>query len=455
MASLRRTKNFANDGQTPIFLYTILKQLDLRSIDWNLVASSLDISNGHAARMRYSRMRGQFEGLSNQPKAPKARKEKDGESKASKEKAKGKRLLLEEENERLAKQRTAEHNGSKKARLEPSPYIDTSAARSMMNTGQQYVSPMWSQPIVKLEPSSGYPSLANNNPSCSTVIKKEPDTSATSLHNPRSTSPVVKQEPATIPMANQEVSAAAPSVVKKESDAVVSHGAFAALNAYNSPSPATSYRLSNLAGPYMNSLDPSHYMNSLPLAMVSNTTSSAYPMPQTTPGYTYHPFLYHNAGPWAQSIADHNVPTNPIAPTADNMTLNPLANSYEELLNLPLYVRQAGPTDVQPPAFHDGSHALAQSTDNKSDYALHGSRSVGVTGLGTNDHTVEAVEVNPVVNSNAAESLPDGALSNLYDASSAATIEIESDAECEVETDDVGMGDGDGRDEETEPVEAW
>ncbi|KAI9894836.1 MAG: hypothetical protein M1814_000056 [Vezdaea aestivalis] len=44
------------------FLWTILKQLDHKSIDWNEVARDLKITNGHAARMRFSRFKGQIEG---------------------------------------------------------------------------------------------------------------------------------------------------------------------------------------------------------------------------------------------------------------------------------------------------------------------------------------------------------------------------------------------------------
>ncbi|BDD55857.1 hypothetical protein MPDQ_004873 [Monascus purpureus] len=58
---IRRSKTMPTDGPTCKFLYTIMKQLDLKSIDWNLVASQLDISNGHAARMRYSRFRQQMQ----------------------------------------------------------------------------------------------------------------------------------------------------------------------------------------------------------------------------------------------------------------------------------------------------------------------------------------------------------------------------------------------------------
>ncbi|KAL2001442.1 hypothetical protein VTN02DRAFT_1758 [Thermoascus thermophilus] len=71
MASLRRSKTMPGDGQTSKFLYTIIKQLDLKTIDWNLVASQLDISNGHAARMRFSRFRQHMEGIQSTPRAKK------------------------------------------------------------------------------------------------------------------------------------------------------------------------------------------------------------------------------------------------------------------------------------------------------------------------------------------------------------------------------------------------
>jgi hypothetical protein len=79
MASLRRNKTLSPDGQTARFLYTIIKQLDLKAIDWNLVAGSLEITNGHAARMRYSRFKQHMEGATTQTRAPRAgKKEKEG-----------------------------------------------------------------------------------------------------------------------------------------------------------------------------------------------------------------------------------------------------------------------------------------------------------------------------------------------------------------------------------------
>ncbi|RMJ27905.1 hypothetical protein PHISP_01248 [Aspergillus sp. HF37] len=71
---MRRSKAMPTDGPTAKFLYAIIKQLDLKSIDWNAVAASLEISNGHAARMRYSRFRQQMEGTTSTPRGSRPKK---------------------------------------------------------------------------------------------------------------------------------------------------------------------------------------------------------------------------------------------------------------------------------------------------------------------------------------------------------------------------------------------
>ncbi|EEA25788.1 hypothetical protein TMatcc_005978 [Talaromyces marneffei ATCC 18224] len=95
MTTIRRSKTMPTEGHATRFLYTILKQLDLKSIDWSLVATELDISNGHAARMRYSRFRQQMEGSATTiSKTPKPRKTngKTDTGKTTKQSAKGKSL---------------------------------------------------------------------------------------------------------------------------------------------------------------------------------------------------------------------------------------------------------------------------------------------------------------------------------------------------------------------------
>ncbi|KAJ5676080.1 hypothetical protein N7462_008977 [Penicillium macrosclerotiorum] len=87
----QRSKVLDTDGPTPKFLYAIIKQLDLKTIDWNRVATELGVSNGHAARMRYSRFRSQMDGPS-----PRSIKRKNAKKSGKGEKgeatpAKGKR----------------------------------------------------------------------------------------------------------------------------------------------------------------------------------------------------------------------------------------------------------------------------------------------------------------------------------------------------------------------------
>ncbi|KAL4949653.1 hypothetical protein BDW69DRAFT_202698 [Aspergillus filifer] len=68
----RRNKAIPTDSAPARFFYAMLRQLDLKNIDWNLVASENEISNGHAARMRYHRFRNQVENIQPQKRKPKA-----------------------------------------------------------------------------------------------------------------------------------------------------------------------------------------------------------------------------------------------------------------------------------------------------------------------------------------------------------------------------------------------
>ncbi|KAL4782501.1 hypothetical protein BJX76DRAFT_369125 [Aspergillus varians] len=72
--SIPRSKSMPTDSPTAKFLYAIIKQLDLKGIDWSLVASQLEISNGHAARMRYHRFRKQMEGINTTQRKKQANK---------------------------------------------------------------------------------------------------------------------------------------------------------------------------------------------------------------------------------------------------------------------------------------------------------------------------------------------------------------------------------------------
>jgi hypothetical protein len=117
MASLRRSKALSPDGQTARFLYTILKQLDLKAIDWNLVAAGLDITNGHAARMRFSRFKQHMEGIPTQPRKPRPKKDGVKDTKN----AKGKRLKREPDGDIKGEDMKGEDGEAEGARVKPEP----------------------------------------------------------------------------------------------------------------------------------------------------------------------------------------------------------------------------------------------------------------------------------------------------------------------------------------------
>ena len=120
MASLRRSKALSPDGQTARFLYTILKQLDLKAIDWNLVADGLDITNGHAARMRFSRFRQHMEGIPTQPRKPRPKKDGVKDTKN----AKGKRLKREPNDDIKGENMNGEDGEAEGARVKPEPGME-------------------------------------------------------------------------------------------------------------------------------------------------------------------------------------------------------------------------------------------------------------------------------------------------------------------------------------------
>ncbi|KIW10836.1 hypothetical protein PV08_10135 [Exophiala spinifera] len=340
MASVRRTKNFALDGQTPMFLYSILKQLDLRSIDWNLVAESLDISNGHAARMRYSRMRTQFEAMSKDAKPPKPKK--DNEAKAAKEKAaKSKRALLEEETERLGTGKQAVrasgqeniHKRPKLGQYGSNPWVST------VMPGQQYTNSFWPHPnsSIKDEPTNGNSSSTTTTP----LIKKDPELSETStttnINMSTSTGTRIKQEKTVKeePKTNDvlQESPPVPSIEDKNEVAAI------AMKQDPSYSPTAyyypSYRYGTVPGTYQPQ-NAAGYYQTFPMPPGPST----YPMQQT---YAYNPWIAprQSINPWSHSamgpIAASAAPTAVNENVMDHVSLNPHASSYEDLLNMPLY----------------------------------------------------------------------------------------------------------------------
>ncbi|KAJ6093356.1 hypothetical protein N7486_008645 [Penicillium sp. IBT 16267x] len=91
---VQRGKVLDIEGPTPKFLYSMLKQLDLKIVDWNRVAAELGISNGHAARMRFSRFRNQMEGTTGAQRPGRKRSSKKAENGDKGEKGDPKALIF-------------------------------------------------------------------------------------------------------------------------------------------------------------------------------------------------------------------------------------------------------------------------------------------------------------------------------------------------------------------------
>ncbi|KAI4137643.1 MAG: hypothetical protein LQ341_005055 [Variospora aurantia] len=79
------------DAAAAKFLYAIIKQVDVRKIDWQIVASDQGIPTANAARMRFTRLKAQMDGdtttaAKSEPAVPRKRKEKDEKAEESKTK---------------------------------------------------------------------------------------------------------------------------------------------------------------------------------------------------------------------------------------------------------------------------------------------------------------------------------------------------------------------------------
>ncbi|KAL1959474.1 hypothetical protein VTO42DRAFT_1919 [Malbranchea cinnamomea] len=149
MATVKRSKTMPADGQTAKFLYTILKQLDLKSIDWNLVASQLEITNGHAARMRFSRFRQHMEGIPTNPRGSRPKKHRTEKAAAQSKKqmfAKGK--LVEDPAEPIKQEPMIKQE----PRADPMTMTPTYGGYPMPPASGMYVPPS-SYPPVTVAPS--------------------------------------------------------------------------------------------------------------------------------------------------------------------------------------------------------------------------------------------------------------------------------------------------------------
>ena len=83
------------DKQNVDFLYSIIKQLEVKHIAWSTIADQNNVPNGHAARMRFHRLKQAQEGRSPVPRVkkdldhdPSGKKGNGGKDKSLKRKAK-------------------------------------------------------------------------------------------------------------------------------------------------------------------------------------------------------------------------------------------------------------------------------------------------------------------------------------------------------------------------------
>lgn len=324
MASLRRSKNYANDAQTPLFLYAILKQLDLRSIDWNSVADKLDISNGHAARMRYSRMKTQFEGVPAQSRTAKPKKEKPNNKPANKDTTKGKRQLLEEEEERINREKIIENEfmypAEKRSKRNPESELATSFQPLRHNIHERFMDLNGRTPIIKFEnPVNEFSNTSVDGHRSQPVVKREPnDFSA----EPSNFSPLIKNESTGL-VGHCTSNAITASDIKIEPDWPSSFDM--------SNSLLTNTRMGGLQIPGHDDkvmLRPffPHSVNSAmqtidPSCMI--TRSRPAPMEMSS-------FLHH------RPIADYFPVDAPAPCPSTNFMFNPNATTFEDMLTMPL-----------------------------------------------------------------------------------------------------------------------
>lgn len=369
MASLRRGKNHATDPQTPVFLYSILKQLDLKPIDWQAVADQIGISNGHAARMRYSRMKSQLEGIPPPPKVLRTKKTADATKTGSKEKtAVGKRQLLAEEEERLSKGKDSAAGTSstisnayksKRVKLEDDGHALLRSGRAHLHSAR---------PTTTIKNESGVgedsgaggprrPKLESHEASSLNIVKQEPQQSVAAAASP-TTGAHVKQEidHATITF---RPSASPHPPVKHENDVGtakegVSHftGNQAkgplydqvALTRFDLSAASNDGDASNELWPtQMNSMASPYIHNTIPTAANSQMMGYAHLqgpfLPAThfdaaaTTDMNMCPAVRHTLRPVAEYFTTPGM--SPYA--SSNYVLDPNAMSYLDMLNMPLY----------------------------------------------------------------------------------------------------------------------
>ncbi|RJE19931.1 hypothetical protein PHISCL_07734 [Aspergillus sclerotialis] len=155
----RRGKAVPIDSPAAKFLYTIIKQLDLKSVDWSRIATDLQISNGHAARMRFSRFKQQMEGTTAVPRGPRQKKNVNKVEKANTK-------VVPRDHSQSPKPMVKQENG---VRVKQEPGIPAGQGHSMFGNHQPNM-------FVKQEPgmSVGQGQSIFDNQGSSMFVKREP-----------------------------------------------------------------------------------------------------------------------------------------------------------------------------------------------------------------------------------------------------------------------------------------
>ncbi|KAK6583619.1 hypothetical protein PZA11_003349 [Diplocarpon coronariae] len=123
LASLRRTQVMPTESAITRLLYAILSQKCLKDIDWNQVARDpilcQEITNGHAARMRYSRFKKQMDTANGIPSPSTPRKPRKNRVEKSQPQTRSPKKERERERERereKERKRAKEEKGVKRER---------------------------------------------------------------------------------------------------------------------------------------------------------------------------------------------------------------------------------------------------------------------------------------------------------------------------------------------------
>ncbi|KAL4943888.1 hypothetical protein BDV06DRAFT_220847 [Aspergillus oleicola] len=212
-SSTRRNKTMPTDSDSSRFFYAIIKQLDLKRVNWKLVASQNGISNAHAARMRFHRFRNEIENIKPRKRKQTASNTQPKKSKSPLKQVPGRKILPKPsspiENETFASDDFYEPKNISpptkiehpRESIEPSPDFEIE---------QPYVQPvprlsdmaLYAPPMVRAPCPTSYPfafSPAIETPYIQMNLAPELETSSCMLSYPPVPGTLAQQNPSPLP----------------------------------------------------------------------------------------------------------------------------------------------------------------------------------------------------------------------------------------------------------------